>query len=135
MFGAVGQGKARLGNLKTLRFCWNNGFLSVFMKHAVSRLSLSNVSVKLLDDSKCTIVSIEGCRIIMDEKFQEILFDEPICLKPTWYAVILHIESSGHTYAGNKGEKLINIDDELFIEFRDSPLSTSPTNVERGQIP
>ncbi|KAL3858847.1 hypothetical protein ACJMK2_009098 [Sinanodonta woodiana] len=96
---------------------------------------ISNVSVKLLDDSKCTIVSMEGCRFIMEEKFQEILFDEPICLKPTWYAVILHIESPGHTYAGNKGETLINIDDEVFIEFRDCPLSTSPTNVERGQIP
>ncbi|KAL3871894.1 hypothetical protein ACJMK2_039866 [Sinanodonta woodiana] len=96
---------------------------------------LSNVSVKLLDDSKCTIFSMEGSRIIMEEKFQEILFDEPICLKPTWYAVILHIESPGNTYAGNKGENLINIDDEVFIEFRDCPLSRNSTNVSRDQIP
>ncbi|KAK3590978.1 hypothetical protein CHS0354_020331 [Potamilus streckersoni] len=96
---------------------------------------MPHVRIELLEESKRSVFSMTSCFLTSEKKFQEILFDKPVFLKPTWYSVTLLVEMIGLTHCGVSGESIISIDDEVFIEFRNCFLSNGQTCVSFGQIP
>ncbi|KAK3580328.1 hypothetical protein CHS0354_003563 [Potamilus streckersoni] len=96
---------------------------------------VSDTEIQLLDESKRTIVSMKRQMTITEEELLEVLFDDPVVLKMKWYTITLVISTPGLTRSGENGERVVNLGDGQSVEFRDSSLSSSDTNVLIGQIP
>ncbi|KAL3858855.1 hypothetical protein ACJMK2_009105 [Sinanodonta woodiana] len=100
-----------------------------------SSVIVPSTVVQLLDESNRTIVSMERQIRLTGEALLDVLLDEPVVLKKMWYTITLFIPSAVTTRSGVSGEKVVNMGDGQSIEFRDSSLSASSTNVLSGQIP
>ncbi|KAK3590972.1 hypothetical protein CHS0354_020325 [Potamilus streckersoni] len=95
----------------------------------------SDTVVQLLDEFKHMIISMKCQRTTAEKELVEVLFDDPVVLKPNWYTITLAISSSNTACSGVNGEKVVGLGDGQSVEFRDSSLSSTDTNVSRGQIP
>ncbi|KAL3858818.1 hypothetical protein ACJMK2_009070 [Sinanodonta woodiana] len=100
-----------------------------------SSVIVPSTVVQLLDESNRTIVSMERQIRLTGEALLDVLFDEPVVLKKMWYTITLFISSTVMTRSGVNGAKDVSLGDGQSIEFRDSSLSASSTNVLSGQIP
>ncbi|KAL3858831.1 hypothetical protein ACJMK2_009083 [Sinanodonta woodiana] len=95
---------------------------------------VSDIEVQLQDYSNRMIATMKRHINVTEEELLELLFDEPVVLKKTWYTITLVISGPGMTRSGINGENVVSLGDGQSIEFRNSSLS-SDTSVLSGQIP
>ncbi|KAL3858829.1 hypothetical protein ACJMK2_009081 [Sinanodonta woodiana] len=91
--------------------------------------------IQLLNESKRILISMKCQGTTADSELLEVMFDDPIVLKKNWYTITVVMLISSTTGSGVNGEKVLSLADEQLIEFRDSSLSATDTNVSSGQIP
>ncbi|KAK3581228.1 hypothetical protein CHS0354_024772 [Potamilus streckersoni] len=92
-----------------------------------------DIEIKLMDESKRSIMSKTLRTNLSVDQSKEILFDERIVLHCSWYSITLHSSTPGGT-KDNKGQKIVGLADGQFIEFKTSSLSINSTSDVRCAI-
>ncbi|KAL3858819.1 hypothetical protein ACJMK2_009071 [Sinanodonta woodiana] len=114
------------------QYCSNCGN---WQEYLVPDAAISDTVVQLLDESKRIIISMKCQKTTAESELLEVLFDDPVVLKKNWYTITTVMSIYGTTRSGVNGEKVVSLGDGQLIEFRDSSLSATDTNVSSGQIP
>ncbi|KAL3858858.1 hypothetical protein ACJMK2_009107 [Sinanodonta woodiana] len=115
--------------------CGRNGQYCSNCGNWIKSLVSNEVVVQLLDESKRLIISKKCQKTTAESELLEVMFDDPSVLKKNWYTITTVMSISSTTRCGVNGKKVVSLGDGQLIEFRDSSLSATDTNVSSGQIP